>query len=208
MAKSADAQAFLLLGQRPSTALKTEKRPEINRDRTLYVRGSAALWKRQARSKQSSNSTRYNKDKPSYTSLRLDPLRASVSCEIPIDTEDFMPLHSNLAHGHPFFLCSICNEFLELETAKTDDGGQPVHEECYVKKVILKRSIRPPPLSQAIVTFLESSEAHTIQEFCPRCGSKLEHQTLTFFYAGQTFNIPIPICLDCERTNSDFRYDS
>ena len=156
------------------------------------------------------NSRRYNSSKFLYTSLRLDPLRASVSCEIQIHqhTEVFVPLHSNLAHERPLFLCSICNGALELEKAKTDDDGKPVHEECYANKIILKRSIRPPPLSQAIVTFLKSSQAHIVQESCPVCGSKLEHQTLTFFYAGKTFDIPIAICLDCERTDSDPAYDS
>ena len=132
-----------------------------------------------------------------------------------------MPLHSNLAHGHPFFLCSICNEFLELETAKTDDGGQPVHEECYVKMVILKRSIRPPPLSQAIVTFLESSEAHTIATWsfnssllfhlgptvdCGRMtgNPEVDRKTadrLSFVHSGRSlfFVAPLMCCLDIVR---------
>jgi hypothetical protein len=53
-----------------------------------------------------------------------------------------MPLHSPLAHRSSFS-CSICNEFVELETARVDEFGQPVHEECYVQKISLKTSIRP-----------------------------------------------------------------
>ena len=30
------------------------------------------------------------------------------------------------------FRCSLCNEPVELETAKTDEDGKVVHEECYV----------------------------------------------------------------------------
>jgi len=36
-------------------------------------------------------------------------------------------------------LCHICNKPVPLETAKTDDSGYPVHEDCYVLKCVLKR---------------------------------------------------------------------
>ena len=29
-------------------------------------------------------------------------------------------------------ICSICKEPVRLETAKTDENGQAVHEDCYV----------------------------------------------------------------------------
>jgi hypothetical protein len=32
-------------------------------------------------------------------------------------------------------LCSICRQPIDLETAKTDADGQPVHEECYVRTI-------------------------------------------------------------------------
>lgn len=31
--------------------------------------------------------------------------------------------------------CSICNQPVALEIAKTEDSGQAVHEECYVLKL-------------------------------------------------------------------------
>jgi hypothetical protein len=31
----------------------------------------------------------------------------------------------------PEHLCWVCNKPVELETAKTDDRGRVVHEECY-----------------------------------------------------------------------------
>lgn len=31
--------------------------------------------------------------------------------------------------------CSICNQPVALEIAKTDDSGQALHEECYVLKL-------------------------------------------------------------------------
>jgi hypothetical protein len=38
----------------------------------------------------------------------------------------------------PEINCSICDQPVELETAKTDDNGQPVHSECYVLVVAVK----------------------------------------------------------------------
>ena len=34
-----------------------------------------------------------------------------------------------------FPICALCNRPVELETAKTDEQGHPVHEQCYVQKV-------------------------------------------------------------------------
>jgi hypothetical protein len=31
--------------------------------------------------------------------------------------------------------CSICNEPMDLKTAKTDEDGKGVHEECYVDRM-------------------------------------------------------------------------
>jgi hypothetical protein len=117
-----------------------------------------------------------------------------------------MPLHSNFARSR-FFTCSICNEHVELETAKVDEIGNPVHEECYAQKVSLKKSIRPPPgasdaedndnpLSQEIITFLDSATAHSIIDSCPLCRSQLEHRKLKFFYAGRSWEIQTALCLD------------
>jgi hypothetical protein len=120
-----------------------------------------------------------------------------------------MPMRSNFALRHKFLICSICNEFIELETANIDEIGSPVHQECNVQKVCLKKPIRPPPealeshcndnpISQSIVRFLNSAEAHPIPNSCPVCGSQLEHRKCTFFYAGQTWEIQLTICLDCD----------
>ncbi len=34
--------------------------------------------------------------------------------------------------GRQFFLCKICQQTVPLETCKTDERGQPVHERCYL----------------------------------------------------------------------------
>lgn len=34
--------------------------------------------------------------------------------------------------------CPICNEPVSLETSKTDEDGQAIHEECYAEKVCTK----------------------------------------------------------------------
>jgi hypothetical protein len=43
--------------------------------------------------------------------------------------------------------CSICNEPVELETAKTDEDGKAVHEDCYIRRARLREIIPPPKAS-------------------------------------------------------------
>ena len=40
--------------------------------------------------------------------------------------------------------CSICNEPVELKTAKTDEDGKAVHEDCYVGRMMRLKEITPP----------------------------------------------------------------
>ena len=37
-------------------------------------------------------------------------------------------------------VCSICSRIIALETSNTDERGHAVHEECYVRKTISKRT--------------------------------------------------------------------
>ena len=37
-------------------------------------------------------------------------------------------------------LCSICTKPVPLDTAKTDEGGRAIHEECYLQKLQSKAS--------------------------------------------------------------------
>lgn len=68
-----------------------------------------------------------------------------------------MPMRPNLAPRS--FSCSICNESVKLETAKIDENGKPVHEECYGQQIRLRKSIRPPPeaLMQMAIPFHKGS---------------------------------------------------
>jgi hypothetical protein len=48
-----------------------------------------------------------------------------------------MPPHRSVHHIlSDQLICAICREPVNLETAKTDDGGKGVHEECYVQKIV------------------------------------------------------------------------
>jgi len=44
-----------------------------------------------------------------------------------------MPHTLQYARRPPFPLCPVCNEPVELTTAKTDSKGRAIHEDCYVK---------------------------------------------------------------------------
>jgi len=49
---------------------------------------------------------------------------------------------SALALGPP---CVVCGKPVELESSKTDEGGQPVHEECYIRRLLAAQNETPPP---------------------------------------------------------------
>jgi uncharacterized protein with PIN domain len=119
-----------------------------------------------------------------------------------------MPIRSNLAFKSEFPTCSICNESVELETIRVNEIGEPVHEECYLQEISLKKTIEPPPetmhddrrdnsLPRAIVKFLNSANTHSTKNRCLECGSQLEYGDCTFFYGEQTWEIPLPICVKC-----------
>jgi hypothetical protein len=36
------------------------------------------------------------------------------------------------------FCCEICGEHVSLNNCKTDEQGLPVHEKCYVARVVLR----------------------------------------------------------------------
>ena len=40
--------------------------------------------------------------------------------------------------------CSICEKPVNLESAKADEYGRTIHEECYTLKMKLKRATSPP----------------------------------------------------------------
>jgi len=54
------------------------------------------------------------------------------------------PLNRILRHNKRGQMnCPICNEPVSLETSKTDEDGQAIHEECYASKVCGKRDSKP-----------------------------------------------------------------
>lgn len=40
------------------------------------------------------------------------------------------------------FSCAICNQPVPLENAKSDDHGNPVHEECYAAALALNAALK------------------------------------------------------------------
>jgi hypothetical protein len=57
-----------------------------------------------------------------------------------------------------FPICSLCNEPVEVETAKTDEKGNAVHEDCYVLEM------QPESTKYIAVSPMTLN--------CPRCGAK------------------------------------
>jgi hypothetical protein len=52
-------------------------------------------------------------------------------------------------------------------------------------------------ISQAFIEFLNTAGTHWATKFCPDCGTELKHQNCTFFYAGQKWTVPLPLCIKC-----------
>ena len=50
----------------------------------------------------------------------------------------------DLAMQSGFMGCAICGKPLRLATAKSQDGGLPVHEECYLLRSKLKDAQTQP----------------------------------------------------------------
>ena len=56
-----------------------------------------------------------------------------------------MPTFLRFIHTLRLPNCSICNEPVELITAKTDEDGKAVHEDCYVQRMMRLKEVTPPP---------------------------------------------------------------
>jgi hypothetical protein len=75
--------------------------------------------------------------------------------------------------------CSICNEPVEVEIAKTDENGKAVHEDSYVRLLRIKKSHpRPKPrnvLEQILVTIENAGRTivcHRREPYEPFCRAR------------------------------------
>jgi hypothetical protein len=46
-----------------------------------------------------------------------------------------------MAFPESLFPCSLCNDPVDLRTAKTDEYGKAIHEDCYVLRMRMKRGM-------------------------------------------------------------------
>ena len=69
-----------------------------------------------------------------------------------------------------FPTCSLCNEPVELETAKTDENGDAVHEKCFVVHTRPKKS--PSRHALRMAKLPEHIAISPMTLTCPRCGAK------------------------------------
>jgi hypothetical protein len=116
---------------------------------------------------------------------------------------------SNLACRRKYQTCSICNEAVQLATAKTDESGKPVHEECYLQKVRLNATVRGSTSTQSdpkykekavvqeLIDLFDFATRLPVSRFCPHCGSELESRAVTFLYHERTWNIHLTNCVTC-----------
>jgi len=69
-------------------------------------------------------------------------------------------------------ICSLCNEPVEFETAKTDENGDAVHEDCYVVKLRPKTSQLCHAFRMSKAKLPEHIAISPMGLTCPRCGAK------------------------------------
>jgi hypothetical protein len=93
-----------------------------------------------------------------------------------------------------------------------DENGKAIHEDCYVTHVTSNRGDRKlrdgqegsqmsdSLPSQAFIEFVNCGSTHWAATSCPACGTGLKYRDCTFFYEGQTWEIPLPICVKCHPT--------
>jgi len=71
---------------------------------------------------------------------------------------DLLELKLPLNHdGIPKLMCWVCNEPVQLETAKTNEDGRAIHEECYLAAVSGMRPTPQRPAAYNPYTVLASS---------------------------------------------------
>ena len=114
------------------------------------------------------------------------------------------------SHPYPEISCILCRKPVDLRTDLcADENGKAIHEDCYVTHVTSNRG--DPKLregeegfqmsdslpSQAFIEFVNSASTHWATNSCPACGTELKYRDCTFFYEGQTWEIPLPICVKC-----------
>jgi hypothetical protein len=69
----------------------------------------------------------------------------------------------------PSFLCELCSEHVELETANTDEKGKAVHEECYVSFIAAQyRNLEAASRSLLILSALPSLHTNGQQPYQKR----------------------------------------
>jgi hypothetical protein len=87
-------------------------------------------------------------------------------------------------------ICVLCGKPVDIETAKTDGFGKPVHGDCYAG------SLPVPQEGELLDTLVKPPH----KEFCSTCGSKLIYVESTFFSSevvGKVWTFPLPVCPRC-----------
>jgi hypothetical protein len=109
----------------------------------------------------------------------------------------------------PEIPCVLCSKAVDLRTDLcADENGKAVHSDCYFTHVTSNHGpklregqkeseMSDSPPSKAFIEFVNSASTHWATNSCPACGTELKYRDCAFFYEGQTWEIPLPICGKC-----------
>jgi hypothetical protein len=104
------------------------------------------------------------------------------------------------------FACQLCNKPVNLNQDHcADENGKPVHENCYVQRLMSSTRSDPPgpqhtrqTLAKEIADLLTTASA--LSECCKQCsicGASMEHRATMFFFEGNTWHVPLAFCPKC-----------
>jgi hypothetical protein len=82
-----------------------------------------------------------------------------------------------------FPICPLCNEPVELETTKTNEDEEAIHEECYVNSLTAPKSNRPKPrAAENLPRFFNARSHRSRSKFSCLVGSPtaITHDPLVF----------------------------
>jgi hypothetical protein len=107
------------------------------------------------------------------------------------------------SRSSPVIPCALCSKPVNLQIdLYADENGKPVHEECYVNRLVSARANQT--WAENLHEML-SAEPAVLR--CPKCGAALWQADATFLTKnGKSWMIPLPICASCSRDADTARY--
>ncbi len=57
-----------------------------------------------------------------------------------------------------------------------------------------------PEVIRSLRDLLDNASELAVNERCPNCDALMKYSVGTFYYGGETWEIPLPLCPNCQTT--------